>query len=130
MNKMIKILCASMVIISTLQMHAGGMGKKRRPRSPQGVSIGLCSPWDGQRWRSMLNAHIMSGLDFAVEAILKQKVIDINAKDPNGDTPMDLALKYNRPEIVKLLKRYGAVTQLQPLTEDDDMITWYDENDN
>ena len=35
---------------------------------------------------------------------------DVNAKDDDGETPLDLAIKYNKTETADLLRKHGGKT--------------------
>jgi ankyrin repeat protein len=37
-------------------------------------------------------------------------VSDVNAKDNDGDTPLDMAIKYKRTETADLLRKHGGKT--------------------
>jgi len=107
----------STILIVMIAVYAGDNPK-------QATTLNIHEdPWRGLNGRRMLNNAIQSGLVWEVKMLLQRGeafIGDINAKDPNGNTPMDLALQYEKPEIVNLLLRYGAYAPqriLKPLSE-------------
>ncbi len=46
--------------------------------------------------------------DKAIVEMLLAKGADINAKTDKGDTPLSMAMLYNRTGIVELLRQHGA----------------------
>jgi ankyrin repeat protein len=52
--------------------------------------------------------HLATSKEIA--ELLIAKGADVNAKDDNGATPLDLAVKYQRTEIADLLRKHGGKT--------------------
>lgn len=66
---------------------------------------------DTSRLRLLLNAAIERGDEYQVGSLLSQNmklIHNINTKDMNGNTPMELALSSNIIPIIRLLHIYGA----------------------
>ena len=62
---------------------------------------------DGQGQTPLIIA-VHSGATVAVVRLLLEHGSDVNAKDSDGQTLNELARKEHRPDIVGLLKQYGA----------------------
>ena len=111
----------SLVLFAVVGLHAGeGNSQQSFPTYAER------DPWHHLGWRRMLNSAIKSGHTFEVKLLLEGEnhglVANINVKDPNGDTPMDLAVRYEKPDIIQLLIGYGAISPIRvlpPLEEDE-----------
>jgi len=56
------------------------------------------------------------GEDVALSAMLEEGVDDVDARSPNGSSPLMLAAKYGALSTVKLLLQHGAKTSAESLS--------------
>ncbi len=109
------------LLLFVITVTYAGDRRKRKQDSP----IQLYSerdPWYGLKGRLLLNAAIKDGFVWQVAMLLDNSDLsigDINAKDPNGATPADLAIKFGKNDILELLVQKGACdprsSALEPL---------------
>ncbi len=55
--------------------------------------------------RNLLHFAAMQGLKDVAQYLIDKKLVDVNQKDKNGETPLDYAVKNYQPAIVEIIKK-------------------------
>lgn len=108
------------IVVRSLEIYTGDFQDRwdrapnRKPSKPINETpvthYGDQTGWQSRdNMRALLNSHIIMGFELGLKTILECKLVDINAKDPNGQTALQLATEYGRPNIIELLKKHGAI---------------------
>lgn len=74
-----------------------------------------------EKGNSILHYSVMSGNEELVKFILEHKIVDVNEKNDEGKTPLDIAIEKGFENIANLIKSYGGIEAIK-FEEPDDVI--------
>ncbi|MEO0223998.1 MAG: ankyrin repeat domain-containing protein, partial [candidate division WOR-3 bacterium] len=66
-----------------------------------------------EKGNSILHYAVMSGNEELVKFILEVKIVDVNEKNDEGKTPLDIAIEKGFENIANLIKSYGGIETIK-----------------